>query len=113
MPTRTQLLITAAIIFIVGSCLPLSAVGDFGHSEIDFGVPVPWLGIDVQHGRIIPVGDFYRAGKIEKIEGFHIYWIALLLSIASSIIFGAILVSVGKGLARFAKWLFGKSAEST
>jgi hypothetical protein len=112
MPTRTQLLITAAIIFIVGSCLPVLIIGDIAIAEWHFGVPVPWLGIDVRYGQSIPHGDFYVRGRIEKIEGLHVYWTALLLSIASSVIFGAILISVEKAVARLAKWLFGKRTES-
>jgi len=113
MPTRRQLLIAAAIIFIVGSCLPGLIVGDFATAEIGFGALIPWLGVDVRYGQIIPHGNFCRHGNIEKIEGVHVYWPELLLWITLSIIFGAILVSVGKAFARSAKWLFGRGTEST
>ena len=113
MPTRKQLLIAAAIVFLINTSLPGLIVGDIAIAEIQFGILVPWLGMDVRYGQPIHEGSFYRAGNMEKIEGIHVYWPQLLLSISLSIILGAISIGVGKGVARSAKWLFRKSTESS
>jgi hypothetical protein len=113
MPTRKQLFITAAIIFIANSCLPGVILGDIAFAEIVFGFLIPWLAVDVRYGQRVLRGNFYHHGSIEKIEGFHILWPQLLLAVALSIILAAILIIIGKGLVHFANKLFGRRIGSS
>ena len=94
--TQRQIIITAAVLFILGACLPCGSMGCLHHARLEFGLPLPWLGLDVKYGKPRPTAESFAHGRIEKVEGVQIYWTVLPFSIAGTLVISAIFVGFGK-----------------
>ena len=90
---RKHILITAIVIFAVGSAFPVISVGCLHHSNIELGFPIPWFSVEVKYGKPAKGTDPYLHGPIDKIEGIQIHWLALPVAIAGSFLLGATLVA--------------------
>lgn len=111
--TLRQLLVTATVLFFVGTFLPGGGIGCLHHESLGFGLPLPWLTIDVKYGRPIPSGDFYAQGPIEGIEGLGIDWISVPADLAAMLALSAMCVGVGKGGAGAVRWFRNRGQRRT
>jgi len=100
-----HILVTAAVLFVLGSFVHVGMFGCLHHATWEFGLPVPWLAIRVQYGGVKQEPEHYQRGRVERIEGVSINWSMLPCSLAGTVLLSAIFIGLGRGVSATARAL--------
>jgi len=88
-PTRKTVLLASTVVFVLCSGIPTLTIGCLHDATMYFGLPFPWLGVEVRYGPSTRQGEFFAHGPIERIEGLNVRWAMLPLELGTALALGA------------------------
>jgi hypothetical protein len=88
-PTRKAVLLASAVAFTLCSGIPALTMGCLHDATMYFGLPFPWLGVEVRYGPSTRQGEFFAHGPVERVEGLSVRWAMLPLELGTALALGA------------------------
>ncbi len=94
--THIRIMTASVAVFCLASAIPVGSIGCLHNATVQFGLPFPWLGVDVRYGG--PSWTSGRAvhGPIDCIAGLQIDWTMLPLQMGAALAVGAAFVGAIK-----------------
>jgi hypothetical protein len=84
---------TASVaVFCLASAFPVGSIGCLHNATMQFGLPFPWLGVEVRYGGPSWTSGLAVHGPIDRIAGLQIDWTMLAFQVVAALAIGAAFV---------------------